>query len=158
MKLRIEGVEMEASIPLQSAAPDRARPVITLEDGRTVGALDAVVRGVELVSATSEELHALLEAGYVLTGCGLRHKARLSWHRGEPVGRATLEDCPHSSLASAEETQWAVEWRSEDGKSSLWVGSGATADEALADGRAECYALEIDSGSLIVHQLEDEIA
>ena len=55
---------------------------------------------------------------------------------------------------SARDARWAVEWVTEDGHSSLWVGSGATAHEALADARAECYALEIESGELEVHKLQ----
>jgi hypothetical protein len=156
MKLRVEGVELEAKLPPESAAADVARPVLVLEDGRTLGALDAVVRGVELISATSEELRALLEAGYVLTGTGRRHRPPLPSSRGEPVGRETVTECPHGNLVSSGDICWAAEWRSKDGEASLWVGSGATAEEALAEGRAKCYSLEIESGGLVVHQLKEE--
>ena len=111
---------------------------------------------VELISATSHELRALLEAGYVLTGTSRRYKAPLPSRRGEPVSRKTLAECPNSALASTGEIRWVAEWRSHNGKSSFWVGSGATAEEALADGRAECYANEIESGDLVVHPLKEE--
>ena len=63
-------------------ADGSGRSVVVLEDGRALGALDAVVEGVELVSSTGEELHALLEAGYVLSGTGLTERPLLPWRYG----------------------------------------------------------------------------
>ena len=65
-----------------------------------------------------------------------------------------MRENPHADLVSARDARWAVEWVTEDGHSSLWTGSGATAHEALADARAECYASEIESGELVVHKLQ----
>jgi hypothetical protein len=154
MKLRVGGVEVEAKLSEGHAADGSGRAVVVLQDGRALGALDAVVQGVELVSATGEELNALLEAGYVLTGAGLTERPLLPWRYWEPVAMEVLRESPHADLVSARDARWAVEWLTEDGKSSLWVGSGATAHEALADARAECYAMEVESGELVVHKLQ----
>jgi len=156
MKLRVGGAEVEARLSAEHGAEGSRRAVVVLEDGRVLGTLDAVVEGVELVSATGEELTALLEAGYVLTGSGLKERPLLPWRYGEPVAKDAVRDSPRRGLMRARDAPWAVEWLIEEGQSTLWVGSGATAHEALADARAECYALEIEGGELVVHELKED--
>ncbi len=156
MKLRVGGVEVGAKLSAGHGTEGSGRAVVVLEDGRVLGKLDAVVEGVELVSATGGELHALSAAGYVLTGSGLKERPLLPWRYGEPVAADVVREGTRGHLVSARDAGWAVEWLTEDRQSSLWVGSGATAHEALAAARAECYALEIEGGELVAHELKED--
>jgi hypothetical protein len=109
MKLRVGGTEVEAKLSEGHAAGDSEAAVVVLQDGRALGKLDAVVEGVELVSATGEELHALSEAGYVLTGSGLNERPLLPWRYGEPVAMDVVRESPRQGLASARDACWVTE-------------------------------------------------